>query len=65
MDFSTVGLEKVVTLTKSALVSPYTVVPLAAEGTVNGILGDSLRAVVTSTGTYGGSTVLALRAAIR
>ncbi len=63
-DFATAGAEKVVTLTRSSITSPYTVIDLAAEGSVNGILGDRLRAIVISTGTYTGSTVLALRAAV-
>jgi hypothetical protein len=62
-DFATTGLEKVMNLTtNTSLTSPYTVIDLAAEGGLNNVLGDQLRAVVTSTGTYAGSTVLALRA---
>lgn len=61
-DFATAGLEKVMNLTtNTSLTSPYTVIDLAAEGGLNNVLGDQLRAVVTSTGTYAGSTVLALR----
>lgn len=61
-DFATAGLEKVMNLTtNTSLTSPYTVIDLAAEGGLNNVLGDQLRAVVTSTGTYTGSTVLALR----
>jgi hypothetical protein len=62
-DFSTVGLEKVMNLTTvTSLTSPYSVISLVAEGGVNSVLGDRLRSVVTSTGTYTGSTVLAVRA---
>lgn len=64
-DFATAGLEKIINLTRNvAITSPYTVIDLAAEGSINGILGDRLRAIVTSTGTYAGSTVLALRGAV-
>lgn len=38
---------------------------LADDTCVDGILGDRLRAKVISTGTYAGSTVLSLRAAVR
>lgn len=63
-DFASTGLEKVMNLTTgAAVISPYTAIDLAAEGGINGILGDRLRAIVTSTGTYAGSTVLALRGA--
>jgi hypothetical protein len=62
-DFVTAGLEKIMNLTtNTSLTTPYTVVSLAAEGGLNSILGDRLRSVVTSTGTYTGSTVLAVRA---
>jgi hypothetical protein len=62
-DFSTAGLEKVMNLTTvTSLTSPYSVISLVAEGGVNSVLGDRLRSVVTSTGTYTGSTVLAVRA---
>jgi hypothetical protein len=79
-DFDTVGLEKIYNLTNHStvtlpasidsnndvtIISPYTVVSLDAEGAINGILGDRLRAVVTSTGTYTGSTVLSIRAPVR
>ena len=61
-DFATTGLEKVMNLSADSVVSsPYTIIDLVAEGGVTGILGDRLRAVVTSTGTYTGSTLLALR----
>ncbi len=73
-DFAVAGLEKVMTLTNASVTSPYTVVStspingsggLGSEGTINGILGDRLRVIVTSTGTYTGSTLLSIRAAVR
>src|SRR6266446_9832832 len=57
-DFAMTGLEKVMNLTNVAITSPYTVTDLASEGSNNGILGDRLRAIVTSAGTYTGSTIL-------
>lgn len=38
---------------------------LSSEGVSDGILGDRLRAKVTSTGTYAGNTSIAVRAAVR
>lgn len=63
-DFATAGLEKIITVTKASIVSAYTVIDLAAEGGISGVLGDRLRCVVTSTGTYTGSTTLAVRASV-
>jgi hypothetical protein len=60
-DFTTFGVEKIMNLTKAAITSPYSVTDLASEGSNNGIIGDRFRAVVTSTGTYTGSTLLSLR----
>ncbi|RKQ70122.1 hypothetical protein [Oceanibaculum indicum] len=62
LDFTTSGAEKVVNLTTGTpKTTPYTSAALSAEGAVDGILGDRVRAVVTSTGTYAGSTVLSVR----
>jgi hypothetical protein len=38
---------------------------LGDDTTVDGVLGDRLRAKVVSVGTYAGSTVLSVRAAVR
>lgn len=38
---------------------------LAAEGVNDGVLGDMLAAIVTTTGTYAGGTTLAVRASVR
>lgn len=38
---------------------------LAAEGVSDGLLGAMLAAIVTTTGTYGGSTILTVRASVR
>ena len=65
-DFSTAGAEKVVNLSGlTARTSPLSVAALASEGCNDGILGDRLRAVVTTTGTYAGSTVASIRASVR
>jgi hypothetical protein len=40
-------------------------VALSVEGVADGILGDRLRARVTSTGTYAGNTSVSVRAAVR
>lgn len=65
-DFSTAGAEKVVNLSGlTPRTSPLSVAALGSEGSVDGILGDRLRAVVTSTGTYAGSTVASVRVSVR
>lgn len=38
---------------------------LADDSVLDGVLGDRLRAKIVSTGTYAGSTVLSVRAAVR
>lgn len=63
-DFTTVGDERVATLTRDFLAYPYLVGSLFSESVVNGVLGDRLRTVVTSTGTYTNSTVLSVRAMV-
>lgn len=65
-DFATAGAEKIINLSGlSARTSPMSVASLGAEGANDGILGDRLRLVVTSVGTYAGSTVLSVRAMVR
>lgn len=63
-DFTTASAVKVANLSGllSKAVSSYAV--LGSEGVFDGVLGDQLRAVVTSTGTYVNST-LSVRAAVR
>lgn len=66
LDFATAGLEKVINLSGlTPRTTPLSVAALGAEGANDGVLGDRLRLVVTSTGTYAGSTVLSVRAACR
>lgn len=64
-DFTTSSVLQVANLTGDTSVAPLTVVPLSAPGINNGILGDRLMADVVSTGSYGGSTVLSVRIAVR
>lgn len=66
LDFATAGAEKVINLSGlTPRTSPLAAAALGAEGANDGILGDRLRAVVTSVGTYAGSTVLSVRASVR
>ncbi len=63
-DFTTATATKVANLSGllSKAVTAYAA--LGSEGVLDGVLGDRLRAVVTTTGTYVGTT-LSLRAACR
>ena len=63
-DFATATARKVATLNALAAKAVSAVAALGAEGVFDGVLGDALRARVTSTGTYAGST-LSVRAAVR
>lgn len=49
-------------LTPSAVA---TIAALASEGVKDGILGDRLRAKITTTGVYAGNTSISIRAAVR
>lgn len=65
-DFATAGAEQAVNLSGlTPRTMPYAAIPLAAAGSVDGILGDRLKATVTSTGTYAGSTVVSVRVSAR
>lgn len=63
-DFTTASATKVANLSGllSKAVTAYAA--LATEGVMDGVLGDRLRAVVTTTGTYV-NTTLAVRASVR
>jgi len=65
LDFATTSARKACTINGLAAKAVAAVAALGAEGVLDGILGDALRAVVTSTGTYGANTNLAVRAAVR
>lgn len=63
LDFATAGGQKLVNLSGlTPRTTPLTVAALGAEGCNDGILGDRLRAIIVSTGTYADSTVLSIRA---
>jgi hypothetical protein len=65
-DFSTSGLQKVMTVSGlTPRIAAATAGSLAADTALDGTLGDRLRATVVSTGTYAGSTVVSVRANIR
>lgn len=64
-DFTTAGLAKIANLSGLTPVAAATVAALSAQGNLDGVLGDRLRAKVTSTGTYAGNTAVSVRAAVR
>lgn len=64
-DFSTANAKKVANISAAGAVAPAAVATLGAEGKLDGILGDRLRAKVTSTGSYAGNTSVSVRAAVR
>ncbi len=64
-DFSTAGAAKRCNLSGLTPVSVGAVAVLAAEGQLDGILGDRLRTKVTTLGVYSGNTSLSIRASIR
>ncbi len=64
--FTTASASKLFNLSgltpKTTAVTPAT---LSDDSVVDGILGDRLRAKITTTGTYAGNTSIAVRAAVR
>lgn len=63
-DFTTAAALKRCNLSGLTPVAIAAVAALASEGVLDGILGDRLRAKITSTGTYANTTV-SVRAAVR
>lgn len=64
VDLAEADKHRTATLTAAALgITSYAA--LSAEGVLNGVLGTQLRAVLTTTGTYGGGTSLAVAATVR
>lgn len=64
--FTTSSAEKVVNLSGlTPVTTVYTPATLSDDGVKDGILGDRLRARITSTGTYAGNTSVSVRAAVR
>jgi hypothetical protein len=64
-DFTTASRAAVCNLSGLTPVAVATVAVLSSEGVKDGILGDRLRAKVTSTGVYAGNTSISVRAAVR
>ncbi len=64
-DFTTASAAKRANLSGLTPVAVGAVAALGSEGVLDGILGDRLRTKITTTGTYGGNTSVAVRAAVR
>lgn len=64
-DFTTASAAKRCNLSGLTPVAIAAVAALASESVLDGILGDRLRAKVTSTGTYAGNTAVSVRASVR
>ena len=64
-DFTTASAAKRCNLSGLTAVAIAAVAALASESVLDGILGDRLRAKVTSTGTYAGNTSVSVRACVR
>lgn len=64
IDFATASRAAHATLSGRLSKAVTTYAALNAEGVYDGVLGDRLRAVVTTVGTYAGSTTLAVRARV-
>lgn len=63
--FTTASAVKVANLSGMTSKSPAAVAALSDDAVLDGILGDRLRARITSTGTYGANTSVSVRASIR
>lgn len=64
--FTTVSAQRVMNVVADTpLSTPYTPVQLADDVAVGGILGDRIRAKLTSTGVYSGNTSISVRAVAR
>lgn len=64
-DFTTASRKAHATVGVFAAGAVTTLAALGSEGKLDNVLGDRIRAKLTTTGTYAGSTTLALRAAVR
>lgn len=64
-DFTTASATKVANLSGllSKGVTAYS--SLGSEGVIDGVLGNRLRAKITSTGTYAGTTTISVKASVR
>lgn len=64
-DFATADSKKHANISADPAAAPAAMAALGAEGKLDGILGDRLRAKITSTGTYAGNTSVSVRAVAR
>lgn len=64
-DFTTADARKTANIAATAAAAVAAVTALGTEGKRDGVLGDRLRARVTSVGTYAGGTTVSVRAAVR
>jgi hypothetical protein len=64
-DFTTASLSKIANLSGLTPVATATVATLGSQGQLDGVLGDRLRAKITTTGTYSSNTSISIRAAVR
>ncbi len=64
-DFGTADAKKTACVVANAAAGVSAVSALGSESVRQGVLGDRLRARVTSVGTYGGGTTISVRAAVR
>ena len=64
-DFATANAQKTANVSAAAAAAVASVAALGSEGKLDGVLGDRLRAKITTTGTYAGSTSVSVRAAAR
>lgn len=64
-DFTTANAKKIASVGVFAASAPAAVAALGSEGKLDNILGDRFRALLTTTGTYAGSTTIACRIAAR
>lgn len=64
-DFATANRKAIASVGVFANVAPAEVAALGAEGKLDNILGDRLRAILTTTGTYSTNTAISVRIAAR
>lgn len=64
-DFATANRQAIASVGVFASSAPAAVAALGSEGKLDNILGDRLRAILTTTGTYAGNTSIACRVAAR
>lgn len=64
-NFTTANGKKVANIAATGGVAPAAVTALGDEGVGPAVLGDRLRAKITTTGTYSGNTSISVRASVR